>query len=313
MKLLYVMDPMTRILPDKDTSYAIQRAAQNLGYSALHTMAHELTVCEGKLWARCREIRVLSEAPWFALGQDQDLSLSDVDAVLIRKDPPFDRSYLYLTLMLSIAQKQTRVINDPRGLRDANEKLYALNFAEHMPPTLVSASRDEIMRFVGEQGGRGVIKPLDGAGGSGVLMVDAADKNCRSIIDMLTHEGTHTVMVQGFLPAVTAGDKRVLILDGEVLGAINRVPRGDDLRSNIHAGGSVEPTTLTTAERALVDSVLPKLKADGLFFVGLDLIGGRLTEVNVTSPTGIQELSRFEGKDRAEDVVRWLERGGGKR
>lgn len=302
---------MTRILPDKDTTYAIQRAAQNLGHVSLHTMAHELTAKDGTVWARAREVKVLSSAPWFELGPDQDIAVDDIDAVFIRKDPPFDRSYLYLTLMLELARGKTRIINDPRGLRDANEKLYALNFAAHMPPTLVSASRSEIESFVATQGGRGVIKPLDGAGGAGVLMIDAQDKNMRSIVDMLTFEGRRLAMVQGFLPAVTAGDKRVLLLDGEILGAINRVPRKDDLRSNIHAGGSVEPTALSAEELELVQSVLPKLKQDGLFFVGLDLIGGRLTEVNVTSPTGIQELSRFQGKDRAEDLIRWLERGGG--
>jgi glutathione synthase len=235
------------------------------------------------------------------------LRTGDVHAVFIRKDPPFDQAYLYATLLLERARDKTLIVNDPRGLRDANEKLYALNFSEWTPRTLVSADRDMLHHFVRELGGAGVIKPLDGAGGAGVMMLRADDKNARAIVDNLTAEGTRLAMLQEYLPAVTEGDKRVLLLDGEPLGAILRVPRSDDLRSNIHVGGSVVPAELTAREQELVRAIAPRLRADGLIFVGLDVIGERLTEVNVTSPTGIQELGRFTNTKPSEKVIAWVE------
>jgi glutathione synthase len=198
-------------------------------------------------------------------------------------------------------------VNDPRGLRDANEKLYALNFKEWMPETIVTSDRDTILSFLDTVGGRAVIKPLDGAGGVGVLTLFKDDKNARAIIDVLTYEGQRLAMVQAFLPSVTEGDKRILLLEGEPLGAILRVPRADDIRSNIHVGGSVVPTELTARERELVRSIAPRLIKDGLFFVGLDVIGEHLTEVNVTSPTGIQELGRFTNSKPADKVIEWAE------
>jgi glutathione synthase len=210
--------------------------------------------------------------------------------------------------MLERARGRTVIVNDPRGLREGNEKLYALHFVKHMPRTLVSADETQIFAFVKEIGGKGVIKPLDGAGGSGVMMLLPGDKNARAIVQTVTAEGTKLAMVQEYLPAVEQGDKRVLVLDGEVLGAINRIPRGDDFRSNIHVGGSVEAYQLSKEERAMVADIAPRLKADGLVFVGLDVIGGKLTEVNVTSPTGIQQLSEHENRDVAEDVIKWVER-----
>jgi glutathione synthase len=176
-----------------------------------------------------------------------------------------------------------------------------------MPQSLVSSDRDQILAWVGTVGGRAVIKPLYGAGGVGVLMLRLDDKNARAIIETVTQEGQHLAMVQEFLPAVAQGDKRVLLLDGEPIGAINRVAQSDDFRSNIHVGGRVEPCEVTADERAIITDIAPRLRADGLHFVGLDFIGGKITEVNVTSPTGIQELSRHRGEDVAEKVIRWVE------
>jgi glutathione synthase len=177
-----------------------------------------------------------------------------------------------------------------------------------MPRTLVTANQALVLEFMEEVGGKAVVKPLDGAGGAGVLMIAKGDKNTKSILELLTGEGKRLVMVQEFLPKVVEGDKRILVLDGEILGAINRVPQPDDLRSNIHVGGRVEPIEVTAEERALVADIAPRLREDGLVFVGLDTIGGRLTEVNVTSPTGIQELSRHRGEDVAVKVIEWVER-----
>lgn len=308
MRFVYVMDPMDRVLPDKDTTFAFQRAAQLRGHVSLHAEPQDVYVESGEVHARVRPVVVADSAPYFAYGPAEDVRLADVEAVFIRKDPPFESSYLYLTLMLERARGRTEILNDPRGLRDANEKLYALHFARHMPRTLVTSSPDRIHAFVKALGGRGVIKPLDGAGGAGVFLLAEGDKNIRGIVETVTGEGKRLAMVQEYLPAVEQGDKRILLLDGEVLGAINRVPRSDDLRSNIHVGGRVEPCEVTPEEQRIITDIAPRLRADGLVFVGLDVIGGKLTEVNVTSPTGIQELSRHRGEDVAAKVIQWVER-----
>ncbi len=310
MRFVYVMDPMDRLSSDKDTTVAFQRAAQKRGHKSLHCALKDLWVSEGEVHALVRDL-VLEATPtggWYKLGAPYDVRLADVEAVFIRKDPPFDSQYLYATLLLERLRGRTIVMNDPRGLRDANEKLYALHFARHMPKTMVASDRDRLLAFVDAVGGTGVIKPLDGAGGSGVMLLARADKNARAIIETLTQEGRIAAMVQEYLPSVTKGDKRVILLEGDVLGAINRVPRADDLRSNIHVGGTVEPIEVTPEERAIITDIAPRLRADGLVFVGLDFIGGKLTEVNVTSPTGIQELSRHLGRDVAEDVIAWVEK-----
>ncbi len=302
------MDPMDRVLPDKDTTFAFQRAAQARGHTSLHCEPRDLSVKGGDVFARVRHVTVSDAAPHVTFGAAEEVRLADVEAVFIRKDPPFDAMYLYATLVLERARGRTVLVNDPRGLREGNEKLYALHFPQWMPRTIVSSHEDEIFAFVKKVGGRAVIKPLDLMGGSGVMVLTDGDKNSKSIVQLLTSDGTRYAMVQEFLPAVAKGDKRILLLDGEVLGAINRVPRGDDFRSNIHVGGSVEACEVTPDERRMIADLAPRLKADGLYFVGLDVIGGRLTEVNVTSPTGIQQLSRHEGKDRAADVIAWAEK-----
>jgi glutathione synthase len=307
MRFVYVMDPMERVLPDKDTTFAFLRASLARGHECLHCEPRDVYVQDGDVFARVRSVTVSEHAPHFKYGAHESVRLADVHAVLIRKDPPFDSEYLYLTLMLERARNRTIIVNDPQGLRDANEKLYTLHFARHMPRTLVTSDRARILEFI-DAIGSGVIKPLDGAGGSGVLRISRDDMNTRSILDLMTVEGKRLAMVQEYLPKVREGDKRVLLIDGQVLGAILRVPRSDDLRSNIHVGGTVEPCTLSVKERELIADITPRLLEDGLFFVGLDLIGERLTEVNVTSPTGIQELSRHLGRDMAAPVVEWIEK-----
>jgi glutathione synthase len=308
MRILYLMDPVESILPDKDTTFAFLTAAKRRGHERWHAGAHDLYLVGGDVRVRARSVDVYEQAPFIELlGAPQDASVADFDAVLIRKDPPFDQAYLYATLLLEHARGKTLLVNDPRGLRDANEKLYALQFPDFVPRTLVSADRERLLAFVAEVGGRAVIKPLDGAGGMGVLGLSVGDHNARSIVDMLTGEGRRLAMLQEYLPAVREGDKRILLLDGEPLGAILRVPRADDLRSNIHVGGNVVPAELTAAEQAMVRAMGPRLRADGLWFVGLDVIGERLTEVNVTSPTGIQQLSRFTGSRPEDKVIAWIE------
>lgn len=308
MRFVFVMDSLDRVNPEKDTTFAFLEAAQRLGHQSFHCLIHGVSVHEGEPRGRLRTIDILPDAPYIRLGDEvRTESLLPFDAIFIRKDPPFDAAYLYATLLLEHARGGPIIVNDPRGLRDANEKLYAMQFRDWMPRTIVTADRDAILQFTSEVGGSSVIKPLDGAGGVGVLQLRIEDKNARAIIDVLTGEGSRLAMVQQFLPSVVAGDKRILLLDGEPLGAILRVPRADDLRSNIHVGGSVVPTELTARERALVAAIGPRLRQDGLHFVGLDVIGENLTEVNVTSPTGMQELGRFTGTKPADRVIAWVE------
>ena len=309
MRFVFVMDPLDRVTHDKDTTFAFIKAAQARGHESLHCLLRDLFIKDGEAWASTHPVEILPQAPWIVLHKEraQRICLNDVDAVFMRKDPPFDRAYLYATLVLERARGKTLLINDPRGLRDANEKLYALNFPSFTPRTMVTANRDLIHDFCREVGGVAMVKPLDGAGGMGVIQIKTGEKNTRAIVDMLTNEGQRLTIAQEFLPSVTAGDKRILLLDGEPLGAILRVPRGDDFRSNIHVGGSVVPTELSSREQAMVKAMAPKLREDGLIFVGLDVIGERLTEVNVTSPTGIQELGRHTGSTPSDKVIAWAE------
>jgi glutathione synthase len=302
------MDPAESMAHDKDTSFAFMRAAKRRGHQSLHAAMSDLWLVGGDVFVSARKIEVSDGAPHVALGEPESLSVADLDAVLIRKDPPFDVAYLHLTQMLELVKARTLVVNDPSALSDANEKLYTFRFAHLMPRSMVSSNAARIRQFVSDVGGQAVLKPLDGAGGSGVVSVATGDPNLRALVDLLTHEGQQMALVQEFLPSVREGDKRVLLLDGQTLGAIRRVPQPDDIRANIHVGGRVEATELTAAERALVDEVAPQLAKEGLYFVGLDLIAERLIEINVTSPTGIQELGRLSQSNPEDRVIDWLEK-----
>lgn len=308
MRFLFVMDPYAGMLPDKDTTFAFIRAATARGHECFHCLVPNVGN-EGRVvqaWAR--SIEVSDAPPHVDAGELRQHEVGGFDAVFIRKDPPFDADYLHLTQQLDLVEDQTLIINRAQGLRDANEKLFAFHFAELMPETLVSASTDEMLSFVERVGGRAVVKPLDGAGGSGVMGVTFGDRHSRGILDFVTAEGRRLALVQAYQPEVVGGDKRVLLLDGELLGAIRRVPREDDIRANIHVGGRVEACQLTAAEQRLVDAVGPRLRDRGLYFVGLDLIAEKLIEINVTSPTGIQELGRLTNTRPEEQVIMWVER-----
>jgi glutathione synthase len=241
------------------------------------------------------------------LQQAETVDLEKVDAVFIRSDPPFNNEYLWGTLILERLRGKTVVINDPRGLREANEKLYACHFPRLMPGTLVSNDAQRIGSFVERMQGKAVIKPIDGAGGEGVMVLSRDDLNLNAIIENATRHGRRQVMVQQYLPQVAQGDKRILLLDGEPLGAISRIARPGELRSNIHVGGRVVASTLDQADRHIVETIRAKLREDGLYFVGLDVIGGKLTEINVTSPTGIQQMSRLNDENLSARVIDWVQ------
>lgn len=307
MRFLFVMDPPSTVKVDSDTSFALMFEAQAQGHRVDHCLPRDLFLVSGTLHARvCRAHLQHDPLEPIALAQAEDVNLETIDAVFVRKDPPFDSNYLWAVLMLERLRGKTLVVNDPRGLRDANEKLYTCHFPELMPETLVSSHRERIRSFMQQVGGRAVIKPLDGAGGEGVMALTEGDPNVRAIIDSVTQNGQRVAMIQRFLPEYKQGDKRILLLDGEPIGALLRVPREDDIASNLRMGGRAEVGVLDAADKRIIERVAPRLREDGLYFVGLDVIGGFLTEVNVTSPTGIQQMSRIDKKNLPALVIDWL-------
>ncbi len=309
MRIVVIMDPVQTVQVDADTSFALMLEAQARGHRVDHALITDLFLDGFRVGAKVRRATMVREpsAP-VRLEAFEDVWLDEVDAVLVRKDPPFDANYLWATQLLEHVRGKTLVVNDPRALRDANEKLYATNFPAVMPETLVSNDKARIRAFLARVGGKAVLKPLSGAGGESVFLMQEGDLNVNAIIEAVTQDGRRIAMAQVFLPEVVQGDKRILLLDGEPLGAILRVPQQGDVRSNIHVGGTVEPTVLDDHDRRIVAEVGPRCRADGLFFVGLDVIGGRLTEVNVTSPTGIQQMSRLSGLNLSATVIEWIER-----
>lgn len=315
MRFLFLMDPMQTVLPAKDTTFALMLAASARGHEIVHALPLALETDRGEPSVTGSRLQVDrgqkpdgSDGSW-KVEDPARHRLDAFDAVLIRKDPPFDANYAYMTQVLEAARGKTLVLNDPRGLRDANEKLYSIHFSRWTPRTLVTATPSRIRDFVRDVGGQAVIKPLDGMAGAGIFLLREDDKNFNAIVEARIGEfGDTFCMVQEYLPAAREGDKRILLLDGEPLGAILRVPRHDEARANIHVGGSVVKAEITPHEREMIADMAPRLRADGLFFVGLDVIGGKLTEVNVTSPTGIQQMQRMDGVDYSGRVVEWIEK-----
>ncbi|HET8932143.1 MAG TPA: glutathione synthase [Polyangiales bacterium] len=309
MHFVVIMDPVSIVNPEADTTFALMEAAQARGHRVDHCLNTDLYLDGGQLFARVARATMQRKAtPCIALSAPEDISLHEVDAVWVRTDPPFDDNYLWSSLMLDRIKPDTLVLNDPHGLRQANEKLYACYFPELMPETLVTSHKSRIKEFVARVGGQAVIKPLGGRGGEGVLVLKNGDPNINAIIEATTLEGRRAAMVQVFLPAVKIGDKRILLLDGEPIGAILRVPSGDDIRSNLRVGGTAVKAELDEADKKIISTLAPRLRQDGLWFVGIDVIGGKLTEVNVTSPTGIQSIERLDNLPVSARVIEWIEK-----
>ncbi|HET6546425.1 MAG TPA: glutathione synthase [Rhodanobacteraceae bacterium] len=295
--LAVLMDPIASIHAKKDSTLALLLEAGRRGYVLHYLTQGDLAVRDGRAWARLTPLTVRDDPhDWFTLGDPRWHDLTHVDVVLARKDPPVDAQFIYDTQVLELAAAAgVRVINDPRGLRDANEKLFALRFPQCCAPTLVARDAESIRHFVAEHG-EVVLKPLDGMGGRGIFRSRRGDPNLNVILETLLVDGSRFAIAQRFIPEISAGDKRILLIDGEpVPFALARIPQGDDFRGNLAAGGKGVGVELGERDRWIAAEVGPELRRRGLVLVGLDVIGDFLTEVNVTSPTGIRELDSAFG------------------
>lgn len=316
MKLAFIIDPIHQLDPGHDTSVALMEAAQVRGHEVWVTQGNLLSVVDSKAWAILERLhlkpvqlvegRWVAEAPWYKLSDRSFACLEMMDAVFLRTDPPVTVPYLYATYILDyINQDKTLVINHPQGVRAANEKMYALQFTQVIPETIVSADKQFIRQFV-ESKGAAILKPLGNKAGEGILLMSPGDRNFNSIVELSTLQGRVPVMVQIYLSAAKDGDKRIILLNGEPIGAMNRISTGSEFRNNMATGGTVAKTEITQQEQIICTQLAQTLRKDGLFFVGIDVIGGYLTEINVTSPTGIREIDRLEGTRLGEQVIQWV-------
>ncbi|MCP9888046.1 glutathione synthase [Cyanobium sp. ATX 6A2] len=307
---LFVIDPIERLNPAKDSSVALMQAAERAGLpvwvATTTALLARKTGRDHTAWVWARPVRT---QPWHELGDAQLLPLAAFAHVWMRKDPPVDEAYLYATHLLELAERQgVRVLNRPSALRSWNEKLSSLRWSHLMAPTLVASRVDSLAAFTAEHR-EVVLKPLGGRAGQGVVFAAAGTPGLGALLELVTAQQTLPVMVQAFLPGVSAGDKRILLVDGEPLGAVNRVPSGGaggEFRSNLAVGGQPEATELSAVERCICAELAPALRAEGLFFVGIDVIDGRLSEINVTSPTGIREVERLGGVPLADLTLKKL-------
>ena len=308
-KFAFIMDPMHTVLVDKDTTFVMMLEAQARGHQIFFLGLKDM-FCRGSRplcrATRCAVKRAVDHYQF--LDEATEMPLDSFDAIFMRKDPPADANYLYATMLLSLADsRRTFVMNSPEGLREANEKLYALNFPAVIPPTLVSYESSRLKTFMEEQGGEMVVKPLDGHGGEGVFVLTRGDRNLNAILETATRFETRPIMAQRYIPEVRKGDKRLIVLNGEPLGCTLRVPMAAEHRGNIHVGGTCVKAEVTARDREICRVLRPRLQRDGLYFVGLDIIGDFVTEVNVTSPTGVQEIDRLDGVNLEAQVIDFVE------
>lgn len=298
MKIAVQMDPIMDVDPKADSTYALMREATRRGHDLFHYQPTDLSLRGTKLTAMGEEVEVLAGNPHARLGPRQRINLAEMDVVLLRQDPPFDMAYITNTHMLEHVMDDVLLVNDPISVRNAPEKLLVMHYPELMPETLITADPAEIRAFRAEFGDI-IIKPLFGNGGAGVFKLTKDDPNLASLLEMFAERSREPLMVQRFLPQVSDGDKRIILADGAVVGAINRVPQAGEARSNMHVGGRPEKIAMTARDHEICAAIGPMLKERGLIFVGIDVIGDHITEINVTSPTGLQELDRFDGINSA--------------
>ncbi|TRD22300.1 glutathione synthase [Palleronia caenipelagi] len=297
----FQMDPIAPINIDADSSFRLAESAQARGYKLFHYLPDQIVWREGEVLAVGHDLEVRREkGNHFTFGETREVALSEFDVVWLRQDPPFDMGYITTTHLLDLADGPL-VVNDPFWVRNFPEKLLVLQFPDLIPPTMIARDLGQLRDFR-ERHGDIIIKPLYGNGGAGVFRLKPGDSNLNSLHEMFAGINREPLIAQAFLPAVSAGDKRIILVDGEPVGAINRVPQKGETRSNMHVGGRAEPVELSARDREICEAIGPTLREHGQVFVGIDVIGDRLTEINVTSPTGIQEMERFNGGDIAGKV-----------
>lgn len=306
LKIAYVMDPIAAINIKKDSTFAMMEAAQARGHQNYYLRPEQLYYRDGRVNGILQPVSVQRAEVFYTLGESETQPLGQMDAVLMRKDPPFNMPYIYSTYLLEQAMHETVVVNNPIALRNANEKIYALNFPDLIPRTIVASDREMLKAFVLSEG-RAILKPIDAKGGEGVFVIKEQDSNLNALLDLMTSEGRHPIIAQQYIPDAVHGDKRVLLVNGETIAAFRRVPAAGEHRANLNAGGQAVACELTERDREICTRVGEALKRDGLIFVGLDLIGDYLIEVNVTSPTGMQEAKKLMGVDTADRLIAWLE------
>jgi glutathione synthase len=299
MKIAVQMDPMHGIDITGDSTFALMLEAQARGHALWHYEVAHMWLDGASLKARVQPVTVKNVAgAHYEFGPEKTVHLAEMDVVLMRQDPPFDMAYITATHLLEHIHPKTLVVNNPAAVRNAPEKLLVTHFPELMPPTLIAWDRGAIKDFRKLHGDI-IVKPLFGNGGIGVFRIKPDDENLGSLLDMFFGASREPLMVQRYEPAVRLGDKRIILIDGEPLGAVNRIPAEGDSRSNMHAGGRPEKTALTARELEICAKIAPVLKREGLLFTGIDVIGDYLTEINVTSPTGLQQIARFDGVNLA--------------
>ena len=288
------MDPIESINIDADSTFMMALEGQRRGHALFHYLPQHLSFRNGRLYARVRPLEVRREyGNHFSFGSEQTIDLATMDLVLMRQDPPFDMAYITATHLLEHIQASTLVVNDPVHVRNAPEKLFVTHFPDLMPPTLITSDKAEILSFRAEYKDI-IVKPLFGNGGAGVFHLKPDDENLGSLLEMFTQLYREPVIIQKYLPEIRQGDKRIILIDGEPGGAVSRIPVSGEARANFHAGGGAQKTTLTSRERDICAAIGPTLREKGLVFVGIDVIGDYLTEINVTSPTGIQEINKLD-------------------
>ena len=302
LRVAIQMDPIESIDIDADSTFVLALEAQRRGHALVHYLPRDLAFAGGRLTARARTLEVRRrKGDHYDLGTEQTVDLADMDIVLMRQDPPFDMAYIAATHLLEHIHPATLVVNDPAQVRNAPEKLLVTHFPDLMPPTLITADGERIAAFRAEHGDI-IIKPLFGNGGAGVFHVDREDDNLNALLEMFGERSREPVIAQAYVPQVREGDKRIILIDGAAAGAVNRVPAEGEARANFHVGGKAAKATLTAREKEICAAIGPALKERGLIFAGIDVIGGYLTEINVTSPTGLQEINRFDGVSLEADL-----------
>ncbi|MEE8223400.1 MAG: glutathione synthase [Alphaproteobacteria bacterium] len=295
LAVAFQMDPIEGIDVDADSTYVLAVEASARGHALYHYLPQDMTLAGGRVVARARRFEARGEADCpFTMGAEELIDLATLDVVMMRQDPPFDMAYITATHLLEHIHPDTLVVNDPVQVRNAPEKLFVTHFAELMPPTLITTDRAQVLAFRAEHGDI-IIKPLFGNGGAGVFHLAAGDENLAALMELYRELYPEPMVVQRYLPEVRAGDKRVILIDGQAAGALNRVPAAGEARANLHVGARAEPAELTARDLEICEAIGPTLSERGLVFVGIDVIGEFLTEINVTSPTGIQEINRFDG------------------